>query len=75
MKLPSKAISYNESVLSKLPLLLGIIKKSDIQLKTLYLLTRKSFNDIEEYIDTLDCLYALKVIQLKEESGVLHYVA
>lgn len=75
MKLPSKAISYNESILSKLPLLLGIIKKSDIQLKTLYLLTRKSFNDIEEYIDTLDCLYALKVIQLKEESGVLHYVA
>ncbi len=75
MKLPSKAISYNESILSKLPLLLGIIKKGDIQLKTLYLLTRKSFDDIEEYIDTLDCLYALKVIQFKEESGVLHYVA
>lgn len=75
MKLPSKAISYKDSILSKLPYLLDIIKKSDIQPTKLYLATRKYFEGIEEYIDALDCLCVLKVIQFKEESGVLHYVA
>ena len=75
MKLPSKITSYSESVLSKLPILLELLQKSDIGVFSLYSMTEKHFNGIEEYLDTLDCLFALHRIRYDNDQEVLCYVA
>ena len=74
MKLPSKAISYSNSVLSKFVPILDIIVRGNISPNSLYILTKKQFTNIEEYIDTLDCLFALGIINMNEKSEVLYYV-
>lgn len=75
MKLPSKITSYKESVLSKFTPILNILENEDVAVLPLYSVTKNQFTDIEEYMDTLDCLFALGKIVLKEERGVIHYVA
>lgn len=74
MKLPSKAISYSNSVLSKFVPVLDIIVRGNISPNSLYILTKKQFTNIEEYIDTLDCLFVLGIINMNEKSEVLYYV-
>ena len=39
----------------------------------LFELTKDSFTDVEEFMDTLECLYALKKVTFDDESGVLFY--
>ena len=68
MLLPNKLFSYNESVLSKLPL---ILRELD-QPKTpheLILSLDNIVNNPLELVDALDCLYALREIELNEEEG------
>lgn len=73
MKLPSKITSYNESVLSKIIPIISVIEAKDLTVRELYNETKQYFNDIEEYIDTIDCLFAIgKIILLKDR--VIHYV-
>lgn len=73
MKLPSKITSYKESVLSKIPYILNILQNSDTDILLLYKSNENYFNNIEEFIDTLDCLFALKKIIYDEEREVLCY--
>jgi len=75
MKLPSKITSYKESVLSKLTPILNILENEDLPVLPLYSATKNQFTGIEEYMDTLDCIFALGKIVLDEERGVIHYVA
>jgi hypothetical protein len=68
MLLPNKLFSYNESVLPKLPL---ILQELD-QPKTPHELLAGLGNIIKsplELMDALDCLYALKEIELNEADG------
>ncbi len=74
MKLPSKITSYKESVLSKFSPILDVLQNGDIGVFSLYETTEKFFYNIEEFIDTLDCLFALHKIIYDAERGVLHYV-
>ena len=74
MKLPSKITSYNESVLSKIPIILNILQNADTGVYTLYTATEKHFNGIEELLDTLDCLFALHKIKYDANREVLCYV-
>ena len=75
MKLPSKIICYDESVLSKLTKVLNVLVNGDITLIALYNQTKKLYRDFEEYIDVLDCLFALRKIKYLSNEGVLRYVA
>ena len=75
MKLPSKIISYKESVLSKFPPILVVLQNADTGVLTLYESTMKYFSGIEEYLDTLDCLFALNKVKYDAEREVLCYVA
>lgn len=75
MKFPSKIISYNESILSKLPPILNSLLIADMTVLSLYNQVHEYFSDFEEYIDALDCLYTLNQIEYIEDKGVLHYVA
>lgn len=74
MKLPNKVTSYQESVLSKLTILLDILSVRDSSLIELYYNTKQWFSDVSEFIDTIDCLFALNKIEYKEDLEVLHYV-
>ena len=74
MKFPSKFISYKDSVFSKFPILLKALEERDLSVKELYRKVRRDANlsNMQEYLDVLDCLFALGKITLEEE--VLHYV-
>lgn len=74
MKLPSKITSYGESTLSKLPPVLSALQNADIGVFALYTSTADSFINIEEFLDALDCLFALHKIQYDAECEVLCYV-
>ena len=70
MKFPNKVTTYKKSILPKLPPILKLISAKDYTVTTLY----ESVSDkmtINEYIDALDCLYALGKITMEKE--VLHY--
>ena len=75
MKLPSKITSYKESVLSKFPPILVVLQNADTGVLALYESTMKYFSGIEEYLDTLDCLFALNKVKYDAEREVLCYVA
>lgn len=74
MRLPSKITSYRESVISKFSPVLSVLQESDIEIFALYKTTMKYFSSIEEFMDTLDCLFALQRIRYDEEREVLCYV-
>ena len=75
MKLPNKITNYSESVISKFPSLLGELSAGDLSLLALYNKTRKKFVSIEDFIDALDCLFAMKKVVFLADSEVIHYVA
>lgn len=75
MKLPSKITSYKESVISKFHPLLSALQEADTGVFTLYKTTKKHFNSIEEFMDTLDCLFALQRVKYDAKREVLCYVA
>ncbi len=73
MKLPSKIINYNESILSKFPVILEKLRDCNMCPFRIYHELKSEFKNVEEFIETLDCLYALNKIKFLEE-GVISYV-
>ena len=74
MQLPNKLYSYNYSVLSKFPILLKSLQKGDVQVLSLFMSNQDKFESINDFIETLDALYALRKIDYDDEKGVLHFV-
>ena len=72
MKFPSKVTSYKESSLAVFPVVLKNLEKKDMTPSELYKKTKGKISGIQEFLEILDCLYALNKIEL--EGGVLHYV-
>ena len=73
MKMPSKVTPQKESILAKFPVILTILEKEDLSPTELYGKVRKSkIKDITEFVEVLECLYAMNKIELRKE--VLHYV-
>ena len=75
MRLPSKITSYGESVISKFSPVLLVLQDADTGVFALYEATMKYFSGIEEFMDTLDCLFALQRVRYDNEREVLCYVA
>ena len=71
MKFPNKVTPFKDSTLAKIPIVLKHLKDKDYTVLSLFNTVRKKMT-IKEYIDVLDCLYALEKIALKEE--IIHYV-
>lgn len=71
MRFPSKVTSFNDSILSKFPVVLNELKKQDIKPFDLYEKVKKKLDGINEFVDIIDCLYVLDMIELNGE--VLHY--
>ncbi|MDR0630502.1 MAG: hypothetical protein LBF70_00470 [Holosporales bacterium] len=71
--MPNKVTPFEKSVLVKFPLLLKEIKTGDISTIELFKRLKPKIGSIAEYLEVLDCLFALKKIELTEKSEVLHY--
>lgn len=74
MNLPNKLIPYKESILSRFPVILAELREQDVSPVQLFRRVRFEVDDVEEFMDVLDCLYALGKIEFLEDKGVLHYV-
>ncbi|WP_348967368.1 ABC-three component system middle component 7 [Gleimia europaea] len=74
MRLPSKVTPYSECTLSKFPPILRQLSVNDLRPAGLYRKVKSKFTDIDEFADTLDCLFALGKIELLYPEEVLHYV-
>lgn len=60
MKLPNKLFSYEESIISKFPIVLNELNgKEYITIYQLYINVIKKFDGISEFMQLLECLYAL----------------
>lgn len=74
MRLPNKLYSYEESILSKFPIVLRTLQKADHSVSDLYFAVKADVSDAGEFIEILDCLYALGAIEFDDEKEVLRYV-
>ncbi len=73
MKIPSKVTPYKGSTIAKFPIVLSFLEKGDISPCELYTKLKKcKVESVMEYVEVLDCLYAMNKIELRGE--LLHYV-
>lgn len=75
MRLPSKIFSYKESILSKYPLVFSILNEQPISVRELFMKLKSSTEDVGEFLEIIDCLYALNVIDYDEETRTLKNVS
>jgi hypothetical protein len=72
MRFPSKYTSYKSSIIALFPMFLEELESRDVTVKELYKKTKSKVQNVQEFIETLDCLYALGSIVIYQ--GVIHYV-
>lgn len=73
MKYPSKIFDYNESSISKFPIVLEALENEDLSILNLYKKVKKYFKDISTFIETLECLYILNAITYDKNKECLKY--
>lgn len=74
MLFPNKLFSYRESIISKFPIALNELQDRPMTVSELYKVLNKHVSGVSEFLDLMDCLYAMNVIELDEEEGVLRCV-
>jgi len=74
MRLPSKVTTYKKSILSKFPLVLQKLEEQEKSPIDLYKSMANKFDGITEFIDVVDCLFALGEIKFSEDGERLAYV-
>lgn len=71
MNFPDKVTCYSDSILAIFPKILSQIQKRSISAFSLY--QRLQPVNIADFMEALDCLYAMHKIEIKE--GMVSYVA
>lgn len=74
MIVPNKVISFSESVIGKMPIILEYLSKQDMTVKELFFTTQDYFEEIDEFIYSLDVLFLLNAIKVDFDKGVVTYV-
>lgn len=74
MRLPNKITSYQESTLYKMSRILYRLERNNITILELYKESFSDFIDIMDFLNTLDCLYALNKIGYDNKKEVIYYV-
>lgn len=75
MKLPNKLFSYRESIISKFPIILSVLEKEKcLTIYELYIYVINKFEDISEFMETIESLYILGKIEYSYESRRVYYV-
>lgn len=74
MLVPNKVIRFNESIIGKMTFILKELSGSQMTIEELYSNTIDDFEEIDEFIISLDVLYLLDSIVIDFEKGVVTYV-
>jgi hypothetical protein len=72
MLLPSKVTPYGESVLSKFPIFLRELESGSVTVLDLFEYVKSEVVNVGEFIEILDCLYALRKVGLSSETQNLY---
>lgn len=75
MRLPNKVTSYSDSVLGLMCPILDLLSQTNMPVYELYRKTATNYTSIADFLDVLDCLFALNKIDYCEEEGVIRFVA
>lgn len=70
MQLPNKLYSYKSSTLSLIPIVLDEIKDDPLSVRVLYERVKPSLKDATDFMSVMDCLYALRAVDLNDEGEV-----
>ncbi len=70
MQLPNKLYSYKASSLSLVPVVLTEIKHSPMPVSELYRRLRPALEDATDFVDVMDCLYALRAADVSDDGEV-----
>ncbi len=70
MQLPNKLYSYKNSNLAIVPLVLDAIKDKPTAVKDLYLSIKPMLSDATDFLSVMDCLYALRAVDINEKGEV-----
>ncbi|MEN9909735.1 MAG: hypothetical protein RLZZ540_2884 [Bacteroidota bacterium] len=70
---PNKNIKVENSILYKMTFLLEDANIKNISILDLYYKTKSKFNNIDEYIYSLDVLYLLDIIEIDFELELITY--
>jgi len=69
---PNKFTPFDQTVLSKLHIILSKIDR-ETPITNLFLETESNFNDINEFILTLDVLFVLQCISIDFKEGIIKH--
>lgn len=72
MLVPSKFTRLEESTIFKMRSILANKKENESVLEA-YLRTKDFFYDVSEFIHALDVLYVLRLVNIKDDSGLIEY--
>lgn len=71
MQLPNKLYSYKTSTLALIPVVLNELKDSPLPIAMLFSKVKSTLNDATDFLSVMDCLYALRAVDIDDE-GVVH---
>lgn len=74
MRFPSKVTPYQDSILAKYPVVINCLAEQDMKPGDLYKKVKSKVLDIGEFLEILDCLFALGKVEFDREGSALHYV-
>lgn len=74
MIVPNKVIRFNESIIGKMTIILELLSTQEMTIKELYYTTQDYFEEIDEFIHSLDVLFLLDAIKVDFDKGVVTYV-
>lgn len=70
MQLPNKLYSYRNSTLSLIPLVLKELQSGPIPAGVLFIRLKPALRDPTDFLSVMDCLYALRAINISNEGDV-----
>lgn len=70
MQLPNKLYSYKTSTLALVPKVLTELRNGPIEVKDLFLTLKPSLTDATDFLSVMDCLYALRAVDINDEGEV-----
>lgn len=70
MQLPNKLYSYKNSTLALMPTVLNELQEGPIPVLELFGRVRMSLRDATDFISVMDCLYALRAVDIDDDGEV-----